>query len=128
MRAATLAALVLCPGLAGAQEAWWQGVWAAESGWCAVAERIGSVTPAPIAITPAEVLGYENSCRITRVDEHAMVGAVSLMLECQSEGSVFDEARLIMNAGEAIWIWFGADEPIRFHRCPGPLPAWWPVE
>jgi len=122
MRQFILAFAVLGASLptAGQAQAWWQGTWAAEAEWCVAADRIGSVTPAPIAITDSEVLGYENSCGIKSAQEMDGAGAVHLRLECQSEGSVFDEDRVLMRTDEtglAIWIWFGAGEPILFQRC-----------
>ena len=113
-----LAALAV-PGAASA-ELWWQGIWAAEAEWCAAAGQIGAVTPAPIAITDSDVLGYENTCDIRDVQEMDSAGAVHLRLSCQSEGSTFDEDRLVMRTDEtglAIWVWFGAGEPILFQRC-----------
>jgi len=115
---AALAALVV-PGAAAA-EVWWQGIWTADPAWCAVVDQIGAVTPAPIMITDVEVLGYENSCGIRGVQEMDGAGAVHLHLQCQSEGSTFDEYRVLMRTDEtglAIWIWFGAGEPILFQRC-----------
>jgi len=119
MKWLTILALGLVPGSGIAQE-WWQGTWAAEAEWCVAADRIGSVTPAPIAITKSEVLGYENSCDIKSVQEMDGAGAVHLHLSCQSEGSNSDEYRVLMRTDEtglAIWIWFGAGEPILFQRC-----------
>lgn len=115
-RAGVLIALCL-PGQIHAQE-WWQGNWAAEPSWCAMVDQIGSVTPAPIALTATEVVGYENSCSITSVRDMPKVAATQLTLRCQSEGSSFVEDRLVM-AGEnsSLWMWFGYGDPIRFHRC-----------
>jgi len=115
----TLAALLTVPQAAQAQD-WWQGNWAAEAEWCAASDRIGSVTPAPIAITRDEVLGYENSCDISAVHDMDSVGAVHLVLSCQSEGDRFDEERVLMRTDEsglAAWIWFGSGDPILFQRC-----------
>ena len=119
MRRAVLALVLLVPAPAQAQE-WWQGVWAFEPEWCASADRIGSVTPAPIAITATELLGYENSCAISDVRVMDGAGAVHFRVTCQSEGDTYDEERLVMRAdttASAIWIWFGAGEPVRFQRC-----------
>lgn len=127
MRRAAALILTLVAGEAAAQD-WWQGVWAWDKAWCTQAEHIGSVTPAPIAITRDEVLGYENSCRIVRTQPEVDFAAVKLWLECQAEGETYDEVRLILNGGEAIWVWFGGDEPVKFQRCAGPLPGWWPKE
>lgn len=119
-----IAVLAFAPVGAEAGE-WWQGNWAWDKAWCKDAARIGSVTPAPIAITPTEVLGYENSCAIVEAHELRDLSATRLRLECRSEGDVFEDSRLLMwdgeNAGDAaIWIWSGAGEPLKFHRCPDP--------
>lgn len=119
MKWAALSALMLVPGAVGAQE-WWQGTWAAEAEWCAQADQIGAVTPAPIAITATELQGYENSCAIARTTPIRGAGAVHLRLKCQSEGSTFDEERVLMRTDEtglAIWVWFGSGDPILFQRC-----------
>jgi len=112
-------ALVLLPEI-GLAENWWQGIWAFDPEWCVEAENVGSVTPAPIAITATEVLGYENSCEITEVQRMDHAQAVYLRLSCQSEGSRFDEDRVIMRTDEtglAIWVWFGTGDPELFHFC-----------
>ncbi len=119
MKNLAVLALVLLPGGALAEE-WWQGVWTFDPEWCAEAENVGSVTSAPIRITEAEVLGYENSCDITEVQRMDHAQAVYLRLSCQSEGSRFDEDRVIMRTDEtglAIWIWLGTGDPELFQRC-----------
>jgi hypothetical protein len=118
MRQAAAVALLL-PGAAMADGArWWQGAFAWDAAWCVNAERIGSVTPAPVAITAEEFLGYENSCRILRHEEWEAVGAVRLALECQSEGDMYDEDMMVIRAGaDAVWIKWAGSEPERFHRC-----------
>lgn len=117
MRAMILAGLLLAPMTAQAD--WWRGIWAYDPAWCANAAKIGSVTPAPIAITETELLGYENSCAITFAGPLDQVGAVVLTLECQSEGETYREQRLIMAEDDsAIWMWFGSGNPERFQKCP----------
>ncbi len=101
-------------------EEWWQGAWAYDPAWCDQVENIGSVTPAPIAITKTRVLGYENSCMITETQELYGASAVHLRLSCQSEGDFHDEERLLMNTDEtalSVWIWFGSGDPELFQRC-----------
>ncbi len=127
-------ALVLAclPVAAGADE-WWQGKWAWDKAWCDRVNQIGRVTPAPIAITPTEVLGYENSCAIRRAQPLRGMAAVRLELKCRSEGNTYEESRLIMRGGDGrdlgkeIWIWFGEGEPTRFFRCPeiNASDGWW---
>lgn len=113
--------LALCLGLLpGAVLAadWWVGNWAFDPQWCAVADRIGSVTPAPIAITATEIRGYENSCQISSARPMDGVGAVHLTLQCQSEGSTYEEERLILRQSDTqIWIWWGGDAPSQFQKC-----------
>lgn len=96
----------------------WHGIWAGESEWCRNADRIGSVTPAPIALTADEVLGYENSCTVNSAQELPGMNTWQLSISCQSEGDTFDEERLVMVGDNTLWMWWGAGEPIRFERCP----------
>lgn len=97
----------------------WQGNWAAEPDWCVWQDKIGSHTPAPIAITATEVLGYENSCDIKDViwiSENAW----KLVLNCYSEGSEYDDERvLLLENKNTMWMWWGAGAPLRFTRCEG---------
>ncbi|MCF6234159.1 MAG: hypothetical protein L3J36_13835 [Rhodobacteraceae bacterium] len=119
MKRLAVLALVMLPGNALAED-WWQGVWASDPEWCAEAETVGTVTPAPIVITATEVLGYESSCDITEVQRMDHAQAVYLRLSCQSEGSRFDEDRLLMRADESglvVWIWFGSGDPDLFQYC-----------
>ncbi len=108
--------LALLPGVVQAGE-WWQGVWAFDPAWCAQADKVGSVTPAPIKITETEILGYENSCTIAKSREAGDLNAVFMALICTGEGETYDDARLIMRGESSIWMWFGADAPVQFHRC-----------
>lgn len=120
MRALAVAMIALLfPAMAMADTApWWQGAFAWDKAWCANASRIGRVTPAPVAITAREFLGYENSCRIVATRQWPSVGAVHLSLQCQSEGSVNDEDMMVIRAGgDAVWIKWSGTEPERYHRC-----------
>lgn len=107
-------AIVALP--AAAQDAW-QGIWSYDPAWCAVADRIGSVTPAPVAFTETEFLGYENSCEITGIVD-AGYNAWRIGLECQSEGSTYDNVFTVLVADDRMWLWDGTGEPSRFERCP----------
>lgn len=112
-----LAWLVPTPGWT---QGWWQGIWAFDPEWCAEADQIGSVTPAPIKITATDVLGYENSCSIVKTTNMDGAAALHLQLRCQSEGDTYDEERVLMRTDEtglAIWIWFGSSDPVLFQRC-----------
>ena len=111
-----LAALIWVPTLTLAEP--WQGIWSAEPDWCANADRIGSVTPAPIAITADELLGYENSCDITAVAEITDLNAWQIDITCFSEGDDYEERRLLMVDRDRLWIWAGVDDPVAFERCP----------
>lgn len=105
---------------AGEADDWWIGDWAADPAWCAAADAIGRVTPAPIRITADEVLGYENSCDIKAVQVLDGAAAVLLRLKCQSEGDFFEEERLLMRTDEsalAVWFWFGTGDPVLFNFC-----------
>lgn len=115
-RLTCLTAMICLPALAQADP--WHGIWSAEPDWCVNAERIGSVTPAPILLSASEMLGYENSCDITAVDEVDGLSAWQIDITCQSEGDLYEERRLIMVDGDRMWMWFGADEPLLFTRCP----------
>lgn len=117
---AGLAAMVLMTGMVAAPVAAsepWQGIWSYDPAWCAVSDRIGSVTPAPVALTETEFLGYENSCEIKAVSD-AGYSAWTLRLECQSEGSTYDNVFTVLVGDGRLWLWDGAGEPTPFHRCP----------
>ncbi len=96
----------------------WHGIWSADPEWCANAARIGSVTPAPIDLTDTEMRGYENTCDIISADALSGLNAWELGMECHSEGDVYDEKRLVMVDDATLFMWFGAEEPVRFDRCP----------
>ncbi|MFK7938488.1 MAG: hypothetical protein AB8B82_03855 [Roseovarius sp.] len=110
-----LAALML-PCAALAED--WHGIWSADPAWCVHADRIGSVTPAPILLSKAEMLGYENSCEIVTVTEITELNAWKIQTTCFSEGDSYEDARLVMIDGDTMFMWFGGEEPIRFDRCP----------
>ncbi len=96
----------------------WVGKWAADPAWCADADKIGRKTPAPVELTPTEFLGYENSCTITKVVQPGSMQAWLLKLECQSEGSVYDDEMLVaVNRDGRLWWIDGASEPAAFTRC-----------
>lgn len=111
---------LLVPAAALADEAKpWIGVWTAEPEWCAHADRIGSHNPAPVQLTADEFLGYENSCAIRRLERVGALDAWQMELECQSEGSVYDDYALLLTEGRDVLWWFqGVGEPVRFTRCP----------
>ncbi|UYV36271.1 hypothetical protein N4R57_14745 [Rhodobacteraceae bacterium D3-12] len=111
--------LALTPASAFAAE-WWEGFWSWDKSWCNRVDQIGEVTPAPIAILGGELRGYENTCRIADVRQLRGMQAVKLAVECQSEGSIYRESRLIMGEGDMIWMWSGQGEPLKFHRCRPP--------
>ena len=97
----------------------WHGIWTAEPDWCRNAEYVGSRTPAPIQMTAEFVAGYENTCRVLDVRQVGTMQAWHLVLEGQSEGSVYDDATVVMLGDEGtMWRWFGAGDPVRFTRCP----------
>ncbi len=98
-------------------EAPFEGIWAHDPEWCAQADRIGSVTPAPIRITAEAFQGYENRCDITEVTEIEDLNAWQLSMTCMAEGMESEENRLLMLAEDRIWMWFGAGEPVSFERC-----------
>lgn len=100
-----------------ADSAPWHGAWTGDVTWCENADRIGSVTPAPVRLTATEFLGYENSCEITDVQDLEMRAWV-ITMQCQAEGEVYDERRLLMAFDDTLWMWGGAAEPTVFTRCP----------
>ena len=119
MKGVVIALALVLPNASLAQD-WWQGIWTANPDWCAVADQVGAITPAPISISATELLEYENSCEISDAQAMDSIGAVRLHVVCQSEGDTYDEERLLMrvdDAASAIWMWFGAGDPIRFQRC-----------
>lgn len=116
MKRALLPALLLAtPAMAEP----WQGIWSADPVWCVNAGQIGSVTPAPIALSATELLGYENSCAIEGVQAMDGLNAWVLGLSCQGEGESYQEDRLVMVDGDTLYMWWGVDAPIRFVRCAG---------
>lgn len=110
--------LSLLPAVAQAQnnEHWWVGTWAYDAAWCAAKNQIGAVTPAPIAITPTQTFGYENSCTITEILQMT-TSTVRMSLSCQGEGESYFEEWVILRGDGAIWLWFGVDEPLKFTSC-----------
>lgn len=113
-----LLALAFLPGAALAEEPW-QGIWSADPAWCAAADDIGEVTPAPIRITADAVEGYENSCDIAGVAPLDGTSAYYVQLSCFSEGESYDERQVFLVDAHApvLWIWIGSDAPIRFDKC-----------
>ena len=110
-------AVLLLPGFADAEP--WQGVWTADPAWCVNADRIGAATPAPILITAEQIAGYENTCWIRKVTPVGTMNAWHFTLECESEGSTYDDQTIVMIGDDnSIWQWFGIGEPVRFQRCP----------
>lgn len=119
MRYVAICLALMAPGTAQAQD-WWQGIWSYDPAWCAVAGQIGEASPAPIAISETEFLGYELSCAIDEARVLDGVGAAHLRMTCQSEGETYADERLVMRVDQgakSVWIWFGADEPLLFQRC-----------
>lgn len=114
------AVAMICAPVGASAAEWWQGIWAWDKEWCARANQIGSVTPAPIAITAREVHGYENTCQIRQATPLKGMAAVHLDMVCMGEGSTYNEQRLMMGQGDMAWMWFGQDKPLMFHRCPNP--------
>lgn len=119
----TLAGLVWFVSAAvgvAAEPAPWAGVWSADPSWCAAADRIGSVTPAPVRLTAQTFDGYENSCDITSAQQIGTTDAYRLTTRCQSEGSTYDDALLVILEGpDRLWQVFGGFDAVAFLRCPG---------
>ena len=98
----------------------WEGIWAAEADWCRFADKVGSHTPAPIALSRRSVDGYENSCAVTSVSQIGELRAWRLGLECQSEGASYDEDTLVMlESDDVLWRFWGTGAPVKFVRCSG---------
>lgn len=115
MHRLSFAFLLSCSPAAAVSEPW-HGIWSAEPDWCVNADQIGSITPAPILFSADEMLGYENSCAVSQVQDTGL-NAWVIDLACQSEGDTYDERRLVMVDIDRLWMWFGGDEPILFERC-----------
>ncbi|MFD1911544.1 hypothetical protein [Halodurantibacterium flavum] len=94
------------PVLAGGPE----GVWAHDPDWC-------SDPSMRIEITESEIIGRENTCEITGRTEIEGLSAQHLSLRCMGEGMVSEEERLILIGEDSLWQWFGAGDPLIFHRC-----------
>jgi len=96
----------------------WVGVWTGDYEWCKNADRIGSMTPAPIRLTSTEMEGYENLCQIKSVKGSDDFAYYRLIMECSSEGDTYtDHKVLMMDGADVLYIWFGAGEPVKFLRC-----------
>jgi hypothetical protein len=61
------------------------GVWTAKPSWCAFRSQIGDHDPAPIRITATEIVGLENTCRITGT-KPLMKSAWTLFEQCDGGG------------------------------------------
>ena len=108
---------LLLPGLALAGP--WEGVWSADPAWCDRADRIGSVTPAPIRLTASTLEGYENTCQIGEIEQVGELPAFRLGLTCTAEGSTYDDAFVgLLEGPDVLWLLWGRD-PVKFTRCPG---------
>jgi len=110
-----VAVIALMPCMAQASEPW-QGAWAFDPAWCEAADKIGSVSPAPIRLTADEFLGYENSCVLTRVEDIGL-NAWGLSLHCESEGDFYEDDRIVMVHNNKMWMWYGLEAPTEFRRC-----------
>ena len=115
------AAIVVAVSLGGpalAETPRWVGIWSAEPEWCVNAAYVGSRTPAPVQLTPDEFLGYENTCQLKAVRQVGGLDAWQFTLECQSEGSTYDDAFTgLLEGADALWLLWGRD-PVKFTRCP----------
>lgn len=101
-----------------ADEANWTGVWTGDYDWCKNADRIGSITPAPIRLTATEMQGYENSCEITSVKGNDEYAYYELTTKCSAEGETYTAYNvLMMDGADVLYIWYGAGEPVKFIRC-----------
>lgn len=97
----------------------WVGIWSAEPEWCVNAAYVGSRTPAPVQLTPDEFLGYENTCQLKEVRQVGELDAWQFALECQSEGSIYDDVFTgLLEGPDVLWLLWGRD-PVKFTRCPG---------
>ena len=117
-----LAALAFVAGPALAtgvsEEPPFAGIWAAEPAWCKYADRIGSHSPAPIRLTSRSLDGYENSCFIRQIDPMGEMKVWRLRMECQAEGSTYDEDTLVMlESKNVLWRFWGTGAPVKFVRC-----------
>ncbi|MCP5036328.1 MAG: hypothetical protein GY945_01875 [Rhodobacteraceae bacterium] len=110
--------LAMLPGNAFAQD-WWQGVWAFDPEWCAVADRAGVSDPGPIEITGDAIIGYENTCTIKSSRQVGTMAAVHLEMGCEAEGSRYDDERILLRESEDVLvIWYGgAISSVTYHRC-----------
>ncbi len=102
---ATWAVVASLAGTAIADTPRWVGIWSAEPEWCVNAAYVGSRTPAPVQLTPGEFLGYENTCQLKEVRQVGGLDAWLFTLECQSEGSIYDDAFTgLLEGPDVLWL------------------------
>ncbi|MGE0409234.1 MAG: hypothetical protein AB7P23_08225 [Amphiplicatus sp.] len=90
------------------------GVWAREAKDCGVAP--GSADPAPVAFAEGEFVGYENRCRVGKVEE-GTEGGYQLELFCMAEGvETVEEVELDVD-GEMLRMRWGDAPETTFMRC-----------
>ncbi|HEV2083374.1 MAG TPA: hypothetical protein VGR32_13105 [Brevundimonas sp.] len=100
------------------------GAWAAQASWCANT----SGPERPIRITTTTFEGYENSCRISRVQQ--VNTAYEALLDCTSEGTTTQERVRMRVADDRLtlsWLDRAGSSSSEFVRCPAVQPAPVPI-
>ena len=100
------------------------GSWAAQASWC------GNTTgpERPIRITTTTFEGYENSCRISQVQQTN--SAYEAVLDCTSEGTTTQERvrmRVVDDRLTLSWLDRAGSQSTEFVRCQAPQPAPVPI-
>ena len=111
-------AVLLALSPASALAADWTGIWAGDPAWCAEKDRIGEVSPAPVAFSATEIRGYESTCEVRAVEQIGSMPAWRLALTCTGEGMTDDDERILMLAEDGrLWEFDGIFEPWAMTRC-----------
>jgi len=93
------------------------GSWAAQAAWC----NNATGPERPIRITTTTFEGYENSCRISRVQQ--VNTAYEALLDCTSEGTTTQERVRMRVADDRLtlsWLDRAGSSSTEFVRCQAP--------
>ncbi|MEM9988587.1 MAG: hypothetical protein AAF723_03630 [Pseudomonadota bacterium] len=78
----------------------------------------GSAEEAPIAITPTELIGYENTCAISQVVVIEGEGRYEAMMDCLSEGQTSPETLYLRLRNDSLMVEWETGENVTWTRCP----------
>ncbi|MEM6649807.1 MAG: hypothetical protein AAF603_06115 [Pseudomonadota bacterium] len=81
----------------------------------------GSAEEAPIAITPTELIGYENTCAISQVVVIEGEGRYEAMMDCLGEGQTSPETLYLRLRNDSLMVEWETGENVTWTRCPSSL-------